>query len=271
MVAGVKFRLLNKLPSAPASAKVREGSCLNFLVEPVSPAGKLVTTAGWIVTSELPLGPYEAIAFAGAVEPSTSGTCAISQGNVGIFDKDKLLAVAYADHPADVTIGQIMPLEGGAVRIWSGGLLWWPVGDIHLLDGGHRLQLGALAAKETLCHGQAVVPNIYGMSIDRARTALSKGRWKPVPHHFSPDESYQSEAINLQKRGVPEVSNCSGTGLNYCSFDYEGAGGLLEVWTAGDENFPSVAIYSVHCKVDDEGGGKLRGAWPAWTGSSPNP
>jgi hypothetical protein len=268
-VKGVKFALLDKLPPAPASAKVREGACLNFVADPISPAGKLVEAASWAVTSELTLGPYEAVAFAGAMEPSTSGTCAITQANVGVFDKDKLLAVAYADHLTDVTIGQIMPLEGGAVRIWSGDLIWWQVGDIQLLDNGHVLRLGALAAQEKLCHGQSIVPNIYGMPINHARTVLAKGGWKPVPHHFSPDESYEVGALELQKRGFPEVSNCSGTGVNYCSFDYKGAGGLLEVWTAGDEEPPpSVAVYAVQCHLPDAAGAQLRGAW---TGANLDP
>lgn len=52
---------------------------------------------------------------------------------------------------------------------------------------------------------------------------------------------------DLVRRGVPEVEDCSGTGFGFCGYGYRGAAGRLSVTTVGDNDFPSVSGYEVHC------------------------
>lgn len=165
--------------------------------------------------ADLPLGSYRAVGFAGQLEAGTSGTCNITQGNVGVFDGDKLVALAYGKSAEDTAIGNLTPLEGGAVRVWDGDIVGSPVGDLRVEADG-TVRLGRLADEESVCKGKAVVPNVYGMPIDKARKALADKGWKPV--RVKPDgESRQSGLI---KRGIVEVESCAGTGLAYCSFSY---------------------------------------------------
>ncbi|HEY4199956.1 MAG TPA: hypothetical protein VGM83_05285 [Devosiaceae bacterium] len=245
-VSDLKFTLLAKLPSAPPSGRETSG-CENFVISPTSSAGKLVADQGWSVTGEAPLGDDEAVSFAAVFEQGTSGTCAIQQGNVAIFHDETLLAIAYAPHPTDETIGSIASLEGGNVRVWSGDLLSTPVADLELLDGGYLLQLGDVAAEETLCGGKAVVPNIYGTGIDKARAKLAASGWQPVLNITETGGDQYGREIDLAKHGITEVNTCSGTGLGYCDFNYVGKAGKLNVSTVGEDDFPVVAGYAVDC------------------------
>jgi len=238
----IRMRAITSLPRAGGSASDR-GGCPSFVIQPKSAAAKAVAAQGWAVMADLPLGSYRAVGFAGQLEAGTSGTCNITQGNVGVFDGDRLVALAYGKSAEDTAIGNLTPLEGSAVRVWDGDIVGSPVGDLRVEADG-TVRLGRLADEESVCKGKAVVPNVYGMPIDKARKALADKGWKPV--RVKPDG--ESRQAGLIKRGIVEVESCAGTGLAYCSFSYAGTAGALSVITAGEKDLPNVVGYDAKCR-----------------------
>lgn len=238
----IRVKALNSLPKAGGSASDRNG-CPWRVLQPKSPAARLVAAQGWAVMADVPLGSYRAVSFAGQMEAGTSGTCNITQGNVAVFDGEKLLALAYGKSADEAAIGNLTTLEGGAVRVWDGDVIGSPVGDLRVEADG-IVRLGKLADEESVCKGLANVPNVYGMSIDKARKALADKGWKPV--RIKPDG--ESRQAGLIKSGIVEVESCSGTGLAYCSFSYTGAAGALSVVTAGEKGLPNVVGYDAKCR-----------------------
>lgn len=234
---------LQTLPPAPASADLPE-YCAHWLVTPETAAGRRVAAAGWGVTGEVALGKYQAVSFVASLEPGTSGACPASDGNVGIFEGDRLVAIVYAPRGTPRTIGSIEPYEADGVRIWDGDYLRQPLADLRLAGDG-ALTVGPLAHEERLCGGKASVPNIYGKPITEARAALAEAGWVAVA---TADQSpWSSHERDLAARGLLEVESCAGTGFGFCLFNYEGPAGRLSVTTAGDDDAPAVAGYSVTC------------------------
>lgn len=230
------------LPKAGGTQHDRE-DCPQAVIQPKSAAAKRVASQGWAVMADVPLGPYRAVSFAGQMHAATSGTCSITQGNVAVFDNDKLIALAYGKSAEDTAIGNLMPLEGGAVRVWDGDITTSPVGDLHV-DADGTLRLSKLASEDAVCQGRAKVPNVYGMPIDKARKALAAKGWNPVRAKASGDPRQAA----LFKHGVIETDDCSGTGLAYCSYSYASTAGKLSLTTMGEDDLPSVADYSVKCR-----------------------
>lgn len=238
----IRMKAITSLPRAGGSAGDRDG-CPLSVIEPRSAAAKLVAAQGWAVMADVPLGAYRAVSFAGRMKAGTSGTCSITQGNVAVFDGDRLLALAYGKSDEDTAIGNLTPLEGGSVRVWSGGIVGSPVGDLRVEADG-TVRLGRVADEESVCRGRASVPNVYGMPIDKARKALADKGWKPVKGGASPEPRQAA----LVKRGIGEANSCAGTGLAYCDFSYVGPAGRLILTTVGEDDLPQVAGYDVKCR-----------------------
>lgn len=238
----IRMKAIASLPKAGGSASDRDG-CPWRVIQPKSAAARLVAAQGWAVMADVPLGAYRAVSFAGHMEAGTSGTCNITQGNVAVFDGDKLVALAYGKSAEDTAIGNLTALEGGAVRVWDGDIVGSPVGDLHVEADG-TLRLGKLADEESVCKGQAKVPNVYGMPIDEARKALVDKGWKPVRGGASPEPRQAA----LVRRGITEAESCAGTGLAYCDFGYVGPAGRLTLTTVGENELPTVSDYEVKCR-----------------------
>jgi hypothetical protein len=246
---GLEIQMLQKLPAAPAPTKA-PARCAQYVVTPTTQPGKAVASAGWVITAEAQLGPFEAISFAGQLRPVGDGYdgnyCTVEQGNVGIFQDGDLVAIAYASPSAKTSIGKAVALEGGGVRLWSGRAISQPIGDINVADNGRLVQLDAVAAQEMLCSGRATVPNIYGMPIDKARRMLITSGWTPMPRKGEDGPPSPGQEKQLVERGVVEVSACS-EGLDYCGFGYRHGAVGLSVTTMGDDPFPKVTGYGADC------------------------
>ncbi|MCE4222255.1 hypothetical protein HCU64_00690 [Methylobacterium sp. C25] len=237
----------HEIPKAPPKSEDAE-SCQHLTKKPSTAAGRLVAGQGWAITGEVALPDgIQAISFVGKFEQGTSGSCLLSDGNVAIFRGDALVAIAYAPRGAKDTIGSILPLEGGRARIWSGDYLSQPLADL-LITGEGAPNLVPLAPLETRCGGKAVVPNVYGVPIDKARKLFVSNGWSPVPGKIGKDRAEQGREIDLVKGGVVEVESCSGTGFGYCGFNYRGSAGTLAVTTVGDGDYPNVSDYGVTCR-----------------------
>lgn len=247
-VEAVRIAPLQRLPGAPSSATGQgRAACQHQLEPPATPAGREVALAGWGVTGEVAVGPYQAVSFVGAFQRGTSGTCLLGEGNIGIFRGTELLAIAYAPPNAARTIGRAIALEQDGLRIWDGDYLNQPLADMRIgADGSVTVQ--PLAAQEAVCNGAASIPNIYGRRINEARALLQRSGWAPaISRGRAEREQLDGRVAGLVRRGVPEVEDCSGTGMGFCGYTYRGAAGTLSVTTVGEGDFPTVAGYRARC------------------------
>ncbi len=249
-IKGLDFTLYdNPLPKALGAVQDRS-ECANYVIRPVSAAGRLVAARGWAVTGEAVLGAYRVVSFAGKFEWGTSAHCIVDQGNIGIFNGTELVALAYAPRGSKQSIGKIVALDGGGLRVWDGDIVSAPVGDIQMQ--GELLRLGALATEDSFCHGKVLVPNIYSLPINKARKILIDKGWKPMASKPVSDPEVFAREANFAKHGIVEVDSCSGTGYAFCAFIYKGPGGRLSVTTAGegdaDKDTPAVVDYDVRCR-----------------------
>ncbi|WP_421760321.1 hypothetical protein [Devosia sp.] len=233
----------SKLPEGPHPSR-SDDNCSSDLSSPTTDAGRYVLQRGWGVLSEVDIGEYQLVSFAGEFIPGTSGTCAVRQGNIGVFDGSRLKAILYTASKSDAVIGALVPLEGGNVRLWSGDYLGYPVADISV--GSIGLIVDKVAAEDTFCKGTVVVPNVYELPIPEARDKLQAAGWEPVPQ--AREEFGQQ--VDLHDLGITEAVFCSGTGFAFCSYAYKINGAHLDVTTAGelfDGNVPGVVSYAVTC------------------------
>lgn len=234
---------ITKLPVGPRPQR-QDDNCHNRIIEPTTAAGRYAQDRGWGVISELSLGRYDLVSFGGVFIGGTSGTCAIQQGNVGVFEGTALKAILYTGESSDQLIGQLRRKEDGEVRLWSGEYLRYPVADISFDDDS--LVVEKLSAEEPFCQGRVTVPNVYDMPIFEARERLQAAGWQPVPQ----EQEEPGQQIELHKLGVTETVSCSGTGFAYCSYEYQRADASLTLTTAGelyDQSVPGVAFYDVSC------------------------
>lgn len=239
---------LRRLPAPPEP--VDAGFCDHLLVEPGTTGGAEVAALGWGVTGEVSLGGFDVVSFVGGFEPGTSGSCRTSDGNVALFEGDRLRWLVYGEKDASGRIGSIELFEDRAIRIWGGDFLPQPVADLHV-DASGAVSLAALADEEQFCDGQTTVPNIHGMPIAAAREELASAGWGPLLGILA-GEPPDSRAEALKAGGLYEVQSCSPTGFGFCSFRYGGQFAELSVVTVGDgtpSSTPQVARYGVSCAI----------------------
>ena len=249
-VSGISIVKVAHLPKSPKDKGDRDDDlCANHLIAATTRAGKAVEQQGWRVTSEVPFGPFQAVSFVGTFEAGPSGTCQFSNGNVGLFSGEHLVALVYADKKSDQAIGRITPFGDQRLRIWDGELLPSPVADMRLV-GPSGIVVTPPALEEKVCNARGTVPYVYDLPIDKARRILAKSGWKPVDMRHAGTRS-PGEAEVIAKHGIVEVEDCLGTGFGLCFYKYEGPAGGLAVTTAGeieaDGAMPTVVGYTVAC------------------------
>lgn len=241
---------LTRLP--PPTQPVEADLCAHLMIQPQTAGGRLATALGWAVTGEVSLDGMDVVSFVGGFAPGTSGSCQMTDGNVGLFDDDQLHWLVYGEKESSTRIGSVQLFEKAAIRIWSGDFLPQPVVDMHV-DANGAVSLGKLAPVERFCDGKASVPNIYGMPIAEARKRLESAGWGPVLG-IRPGEPMDVRSDELKAAGIYEVQSCSGTQFGYCSFGYAGQFAELSVVTVGEGeslSTPQVARYSVSCAIPD--------------------
>jgi hypothetical protein len=242
-VKGLKIVAASTIPSHRDDNAEDAQLCNSHFQSAKSDAAKAIEKQGWHVTGEEAAGGYTIVSFVGGAEPGTSGSCLLDQGNIAFYRDGALRAIAYAAKGAQASIGSIRSLEGQGVRISDGDFLPQPVADIEFAKDG-AIAITTLAASEKLCNGEATVPNIYGLPINRASATLRKAGWTPNP---PAGEERDERAEEMGTNGLPEAADCSGTGFGYCSFSYKGKAGTLSVTTVGEDEWPGVVGYDVAC------------------------
>ena len=237
------------LPPNPKRTAVDEYCSSYVVVKPKTPGGRLAAGRGWIVTSETKLGHYDAITFVGLLDPPTSATCAHVDGNLAMFDEQKLMALAYlkptsasmqsvssrgGDTVAEDSLGSAEQIDAGRIRL-SYGLPSGPFADVVL---GKEITVEPIAEKDAVCGGTAFVPNVFGSDIRKARLRLIAYGWLPTKPAEAPS--------GIVPPGVVEVEDCAGTGYGFCAFNYRHRKGFgLRVISMGEEY--SVEGYSPYC------------------------
>lgn len=244
---GLDLVPLAALPAAPKAQGDIE-FCAHLFVETVTtPGGQDAAAKGWHVTAELPFGDLTAVSFVGSATQATSGTCELTDGNVGLYSGSQLVALLYSTKAEKLMIGRIRPF-GDGLRILSGDVLPGTTAD--LVRAGEEVTVTDPAKDEPVCNGTATVPQIEGLPIDAARKALIAAGWQPVPG--DPAQQALGFAQVIAAAGVPEVEDCSGTGFGFCAYRYSGTAGELSVTTAGeigeDSSLPTVTSYGVDCR-----------------------
>lgn len=241
-VGGTRIIATTRLPLNPKRAPIAEDCSSYALPHPRTAGGRNAAAKGWIVTSETKLGRYDAITFAGALDPSTSSTCAHVDGNLAIFDGPMLKALAYrprqaeeqrkasslgVDAAAEDPLGSAEQIEPRRIRLYY-GLPGSPFADVVL---GNGISVEPIAKEDRVCSGGAVVPNVFGEDIRKARKSLMARGWVPQ----RPAEE-ASGAEDLDRQGVVEAQACSGTGYAFCAFSYRHRKGYgLSVTSMGEE------------------------------------
>ena len=242
-VDGLQIQATTSLPTNPAGTPQAE-FCSGYVRDARSPGAEAIRRAGWAVTGEAEAGGYQIVSFVGSMEPGTSGTCQLTDGNIALFHDGALKALVYGAKGGSA-IGSIKPANGG-LRIMDGDLVSAPVADVQFADAG-AVAIVPVAASDNVCDGTASVPNIHDMPINAARKKLIAAGWVPASRDTPVSEMEDPRAFDLSRQGLPEVDSCSGTGMGYCSFAYNGTAGHLSVTTVGDAEWPAVSHYGVDC------------------------
>lgn len=173
-VPGVALVALSDLPRSPESGAVDE-ACEGYRAKGLTATGEAVAARGWVVVSEARLGRYRVVSFVSGFDPGTSAICFGRNGNVGVFDGTRLVALAYdtsaesASFGSNRTAGRLEPMDNGALLVW-GDSPGSPLGELHLGQDG--LRLTPTAAERSFCQRKVVVPNVYDKPIQTARRAL---------------------------------------------------------------------------------------------------
>lgn len=242
----VELVAADALPPAPTPSGDMEACGHLFLTDPATAGGQVAATKGWLVTGELPLGDLTAVSFVADAYFVGSGACEVTDGNVGFFQGDRLVALLYGTDAESLMIGWIRPF-GTGLRVLTGDAL--PGASVDLAYDGATLALSDPAREEPVCNGAANVPGIEGLPIDEARKLVMAQGWQPIPGN--PEDQAFGIAADLAGLGVPEVESCAGTGFGFCAYAYQGPVGSLRVITAGEGGesggLPIVSGYDVAC------------------------
>lgn len=223
----LRITTAESLPKNPASGPA---GCGGLAEPPATAAAARVTAAGWTVSAEVTRAGLTFVSFLGSATPGTSGTCEIQDGNIGIFEGETLQALIYAPKGSARSIGSLAAQEGNLIRIYDGDLISQPLADLQI-PAENLVLLQNVAPRDTLCKGAVSVPVLYGLPAHLARRILLAESWQPAPLS---EVSTDGTARDLQA-DYPEVVDCSGTGLGYCSWEYQRAGGFgLSLTTAGE-------------------------------------
>lgn len=244
-VRGLVATSLDVLPTNHTTRPETE-FCPALVSDPETPAGRQIAQANWGVTAEIETGGLTFVSFIGTLTNGTSGSCQLTDGNIGVFEADRLVGLIYSAQTDEPGIGAIMALEGGGIRIWDGGYLSAPLADMRVLDEDLVL-VQPLNRRDPACSGTLSVPTLFGLPIHLARRILISEGWTPQP---AQDVAFSSYVTDLRKT-LPELQDCSGTGFGFCSYDYAREGAALYVSTAGEGeegSTPKIVGTSVTCE-----------------------
>ena len=113
-----------------------------------------------------------------------------------------------------------------------------------------RIHLAALLAVGSLGVAASDLPLKKSESYVQARAHLVRAGWRPVVVQTilsdGRSEREWGAAKQMQDAGFDEIESCSGTGLNYCFFNFRRKDYCLRVVTAGEyhKEYDSPKVHS---------------------------
>lgn len=236
---GYEASLLSSLPAAPTE---REHECRTAPAQ--SPSGKVVEAAGWRVVGEATLGDAVLVSFAGGSSPGPEGVCELTDVNLGVFDGDRLVGLFWTRGDGAEAFGGLRTDRKGAVGVSNSSFPVIPIAEV--VRNGGEVVLQPYPALLPGCGDKVQVPQLWGQPIGKMREAILAAGWLPeTPTAADPISS------DMQARGFPETESCSGTGANYCSYDYANTQAklrLISVGELGDSYQPIAADYELTCQ-----------------------
>ena len=237
------FEELRDIPSMPNPLMSADGyrPCKTNPAE--SEFAQQIEAMGWAILSEVTLGEFDLVTFAGNLTQGTSGMCRIFSSYIGIFDGEEFIGVVRAADEQDTHIGWMGFIQDGVVRLSSGDFISTPIADIRVIDD--TLTFGPVSDFTSHCGGQSVVPNVIGQSIIQGRKVLLSYGFQPT----KTDPGDWGREGGLYAQGISEVVGCS-QGPAYCLFRYEDEYSRVSVVTQGEQEFPNVLRFWVDCKTE---------------------
>lgn len=236
----LKIAITTKLGRNPLLADT--GDCELNSINLSSQGGMLVKNSGWVVTSEASTDGFDAVSFAGKVDRGTSGSCYVTDANVGLFRDGNLEAIIYGVSPRFQGVTSVNISPHGHLRLYGDVINYsTPIADV--LIESNVISAVRLPAIERFCDGSVQVPNVRGQLIMEARNSIMGAGWRPV---LAEESGYLEPLVEA---GVVETQSCSGTGFGLCSFAYSHpTGPTLYVGSMGES--PEISDYDVVCERD---------------------
>ena len=235
------FQELQDIPSMPHPLMSADGYPPCEMNPAQGESAEQIEAMGWAILSEVMLGEFRLVTFAGNLTRGTSAMCRVSSSYIGVFKDEEFIGVVRSADEQDTYIGGMGFIQEGVVRLSSGDFISTPRADIRVIDD--TLTFGPLSDFTSHCGGQSVVPNVIGQSIIEGREVLFNHGLRPVktsPVEWSPEARFQAS-------GISEVEACS-QGPGYCMFLYEDDYSRVSVVTQGPQEFPNVLRFWVDCK-----------------------
>jgi hypothetical protein len=232
-IASLRVARANAVPAAAPRVGIDE-YCVGLGYEkvPRTSLGREIARRGWHITSEVFVGGYVAIAFVRNLVAGTSGICYPVEGHVAISDRSGAMAIISnireprpENYVNESGLGEVSVVPGSqALRITDNTGPSPPIADVRLDAGGVRVV--PVAARDSICHGRASIPNVFGQTMPAATHVLGRHGWR---------------ATGTQR----SLRDCSGTGVGYCIFTYVQGRRSIELITAWENH--EVVRYRPHC------------------------
>lgn len=231
--------MLSALPAAP---KARLQECRT--APATLSAGKALEAAGWQVISEISLGDHALVTFAASSSPGERGLCDVTNGNLGIFEAERLIGLYWSRVKENTLFGALSTEREGVIDLRSSTFPATPIAEILRIDDTFVLR----ARPSTLagCTGKVEVPQLWQEPVGKMRDALIALGWAPM----SPS-AQDPVSADMQAQGFPETESCTGTGYNYCSYEYSKPEAKLRVISMGElgpDHQPAMIDYDLTCQ-----------------------
>jgi len=235
----IEVTLRATLPEAP---KDRQQECRT--APAASPAGQAVAAKGWQVISEASLGDYTLVTFAANSSPGAGGVCELPDGNLAVFKGSQLTGFFWSTLTDNDFFGSLDAQREGILDLRRAAFPTVPVAEITL--SADTITLQPLPKTLPGCGGTVEIPQLWLDPIGKVRESLIALGWTPMT-----PQAQDPISADMQAQGFPETESCSGTGENYCSYEYAQAGTKLRIISIGElgpDYQPSFTDFELTCQ-----------------------
>lgn len=234
----------SSIPNGPGPKL--DDTCKKLTVEPELKSAKLIFNKGWQITSQVVYGPYELVSFAGHFERIHTW-CFADQTNIGIFHRDTLIGLINTTDENTDDLGSIELLETSQIAIIP-TFIYDKVQSAVLTFRKNKISVDD-PYYSMACELDGIIPDIYGLEIEGARSILFDYGWKPRNGKEIANMGDMQFGYSGMQDLTPELRVCGAGGFLRCYYNYENQGAFLEVVTSGE---PEGTVSGVlgSCNID---------------------